>query len=81
MVAYENKISPSGVGFDIACIAGGSRVTTADGYTLPVEAVTAEADLVCWDGCGVRPVQEHTGCISRLGSSPCCAWNWRTDGV
>ena len=64
VVAYEDKISPSGVGFDIACIVGGSRVTTADGYTLPVEAVTGETELVCWDGGGVRPVQEHTGRIA-----------------
>ncbi len=64
VVAYEGHISPSGVGFDIACIAGGSRVTTMDGYTLPVEAVTREAGLACWDGNAVRSVEEHTGHIS-----------------
>jgi RNA-splicing ligase RtcB len=30
-------ISPSGVGYDIGCIAAGTRVTTEDGTTIPIE--------------------------------------------
>ena len=36
-VAYADYISPSGVGYDIACIAAGTPVTTADGYFKPIE--------------------------------------------
>ena len=64
VIAYEDKISPSGVGYDIACIAAGSRVTTSDGYTLPVEDVSAAAALTCWDGEQVRPVVGHEGRIA-----------------
>ena len=34
-IAYEGYISPSGVGYDIGCIAAGTRVTTEDGTTIP----------------------------------------------
>src|SRR3954454_12076486 len=40
-VAYPDHISPSGVGFDIACIAAGTPVTTADGYSKAIEAIAA----------------------------------------
>ena len=40
-VAYADHISPSGVGYDIACIAAGTPVTTADGYFKPIEHVVA----------------------------------------
>src|SRR5215210_2404427 len=36
-VAYPDHISPSGVGYDIACIAAGERVLTADGFHVAVE--------------------------------------------
>src|SRR5918997_1465336 len=42
-IAYEGYISPSGVGYDIACIATGSRVTTAGSPSVPIEQV-AETD-------------------------------------
>lgn len=61
VVAYENQISPSGVGFDIACLAEGSQVTTADGYTLPIEKVTDATRLGCFDGQQVRAVSAHDG--------------------
>src|SRR5205809_4210395 len=61
VVAYEDKISPSGVGFDIACLVGGTRVTTGDGYWLPIEEVGPDAVLPCWDGNHVRLVIQHTG--------------------
>jgi tRNA-splicing ligase RtcB len=34
VLAYPDHISPSGVGYDIACLAAGTPVTTRDGYTL-----------------------------------------------
>src|SRR3954453_2240084 len=38
-VAYADYISPSGVGYDIACLAAGTPVTTADGYFKAIEDV------------------------------------------
>jgi tRNA-splicing ligase RtcB (3'-phosphate/5'-hydroxy nucleic acid ligase) len=37
VVAYLDAISPSGVGFDIACIAEDSLVTLADGRRIPIQ--------------------------------------------
>lgn len=64
VVAYEDKVSPSGVGFDIACIGAGSRVLTADGYSLAVEGVLAQDELLCWDGERTRPIAAHSGHIA-----------------
>src|SRR5262249_44793179 len=36
-VAYAGYVSPSGVGYDIGCIASGSRVTSIEGFALPIE--------------------------------------------
>jgi tRNA-splicing ligase RtcB (3'-phosphate/5'-hydroxy nucleic acid ligase) len=66
-IAYEGYISPSGVGYDIACIAAGEQVQTADGYTLPVERAVAP---MCADAAGVlRPVMPFIGTVAR-GSRP-----------
>src|ERR671932_1785149 len=37
VVAYPNHISPSGVGYDIGCIAAGERVLTSDGCHVAIE--------------------------------------------
>ena len=65
VLAYPDHISPSGVGYDIACIAAGTPVTTQDGYTLPVEAVGAGAPVTCWDGRTVRAAQPVSGTVAR----------------
>ena len=45
VVAYRDSISPSGVGYDIACIAEGSPITLADGARVPIEC-TADRELI-----------------------------------
>lgn len=65
VVAYRDAISPSGVGYDISCLALGTRVTTEDGYYLPIEQVQETSPIVCWDGGRVRPVSPNLGAISR----------------
>jgi tRNA-splicing ligase RtcB len=64
-VAYPDHISPSGVGYDIACIAAGTPVTTQDGCSLPVEGVPAGAAATCWDGRDVRAATPVAGSIAR----------------
>jgi tRNA-splicing ligase RtcB len=46
VIGYGDKISPSGVGFDIACIAEGTPVTLADGRTAPIETVIGQGNLL-----------------------------------
>jgi tRNA-splicing ligase RtcB len=65
VIAYEDKISPSGVGYDIACLAAGTRVTTSHGYWLPIEEISADECLPCWDGSQVRLITEHVGHVPR----------------
>src|SRR5688500_1475759 len=65
VAAYRNKVSVVGVGFDIACIAAGTPVTTADGYSLPIEEVRDEHPVVCWDGVKTRRVAPHMGSVPR----------------
>src|ERR687887_813716 len=48
-IAYEGYVSPSGVGYDIGCIASGARVTTDDGYGVSVEDVVPETPIACVD--------------------------------
>src|SRR5918997_4652430 len=55
-VAYADHISPSGVGYDIACLAEGTPVTTADGYWRPIEAVRADDNVLGWDTARLRVV-------------------------
>jgi hypothetical protein len=40
-IAYEGYISPSGVGYDIGCLAEGALVSTTAGTSIPIERVTA----------------------------------------
>src|SRR3712207_204059 len=54
VVAYRDHISPSGVGFDIACLAAGTPVTTEHRFTLPIERVSVGEAISCWDGREVR---------------------------
>jgi tRNA-splicing ligase RtcB len=68
-VAYEGCISPSGVGYDIACIAAGSRVTTADTHSLSIEDVGESDRPLCWDTVSVRPASVSFGAIAR-GTAP-----------
>ena len=63
VLGYEGHISPSGVGYDIACLAAGSRVGTTHGYTLPIESLGRGTEISCWDGTTVRPVLSHGGCL------------------
>src|SRR3954470_2675951 len=64
-IAYEGYVSPSGVGYDVGCIASGARVTTADNYSLPVEKVRPETPATCLDGGASRRVIPHDGAIAR----------------
>ena len=62
-VAYEGYVSPSGVGYDIGCIAVGELVLSAEGYTCPIEEAV---DPVCADASGcVRRVDPFLGVIAR----------------
>src|SRR4051812_41967742 len=64
-VAYPDHISPSGVGFDIACIAAGTPVTTEDGWCAPIEDIRAGTRATCWDGERVRCADPVDGAIDR----------------
>ncbi len=64
-IAYEGFISPSGVGYDIGCIASGTSVATSDGYALPINAVLVSTPLECLDEGRSRSVSPHIGAISR----------------
>src|SRR5829696_6007980 len=59
VAAYDDEVSVVGVGFDIACLAADSRVTSADGYTRAIADVTAVDRVGCWDGERVRAVDPH----------------------
>ncbi len=52
MDAEEGVVSPGGVGFDINCLPEGTRVMTADGALLPIEALAEwrekEMPLFAW---------------------------------
>ena len=65
VVAYREAVSPSGVGYDISCLAAGTPVSTRDGYWLPIEHVTADSPITCWDCERVRSVVAHQGTIER----------------
>ena len=64
-IAYEGYVSPSGVGYDIGCIAAGSRVTTAAGYSLAIETVSRASPVACIDEGRFRQVDPHVGAIAR----------------
>lgn len=42
VVAYKDKISPSGVGFDIACLAHGTQISTAFTGIVPIQDIAQE---------------------------------------
>jgi tRNA-splicing ligase RtcB (3'-phosphate/5'-hydroxy nucleic acid ligase) len=65
VAAYRDEVSVVGVGFDIACLAVGSRVSTHDGYTVPIESVGAHVPIICWDDGRVRPVTQHIGAVAK----------------
>jgi tRNA-splicing ligase RtcB len=65
VAAYRDKVSVVGVGFDIACLAADSVVTTCDGYHLPIPQVSPAHPVLCWDGAEVRPVAPHFGAVAR----------------
>jgi tRNA-splicing ligase RtcB len=65
VAAYDNKVSVVGVGFDIACVAAGTPVTTADGYSVAIEHVRDSHPVVCWDGEKTRAVSPHMGAVPR----------------
>src|ERR687887_2750338 len=64
-IAYEGYVSPSGVGYDIGCVAAGACVTTADGYALRIEDVRARAPVACVDDGSARPVEPVLGAVPR----------------
>src|ERR1051326_1816930 len=71
-IAYEGYVSPSGVGYDIGCIAEGARVATLDGAAMPVEAVSDGDAIGCLDRGQLRAAEPHWGAIAR-GSKPVSA--------
>ena len=68
-VAYADHISPSGVGYDIACLAAGTPVTTADGYWRPIEAIASGEPVLGWDTARLRVVAPCVGALAR-GTRP-----------
>ena len=64
-VAYEGYVSPSGVGYDIGCVAAGTPVTTSDGYAVAIEDVRGGHRIACVDRGRTRPVSPHLGAIAR----------------
>jgi tRNA-splicing ligase RtcB len=62
-IAYEGYVSPSGVGYDIGCVAVSEPVLCADGASRPIERAQ---DPLCPDGDGaVRPVSPFLGVVAR----------------
>ena len=62
-IAYEGYVSPSGVGYDIGCVAVAEPVLCADGASRPIERAR---DPLCADGTGtVRPVAPFLGVVAR----------------
>src|SRR3954449_9512911 len=54
VVAYPEHISPSAVGYDIACIAEGARVTTVAGFFQPIETIAEGHSVACWNTARIR---------------------------
>ena len=62
-IAYEGYVSPSGVGYDIGCVAVAEPVLCSDGASRPIERAQ---DPLCADAVGaVRPVAPFLGVVAR----------------
>ena len=62
-IAYEGYVSPSGVGYDIGCVAVAEPVLCSDGASRPIERAQ---DPLCVDAVGaVRPVAPFLGVVAR----------------
>jgi RNA-splicing ligase RtcB len=59
-IAYEGHISPSGVGYDMGCIAAGARVTTSEGNAVPIEDSPATIRSRVWTVAGSGPSSRIT---------------------
>ena len=68
-IAYEGYVSPSGVGYDIGCIAEGARVTTMDGVAIPIENVTPYDMVQCFKNGTTRLAEPHAGALARGGKA------------
>src|SRR4051794_12954875 len=64
-LAYPDHISPSGVGYDIACLAAGTPVTSTDGWFKPIEAIVARDPVLGWDRSVLRVVDPCAGAFGR----------------
>jgi tRNA-splicing ligase RtcB len=64
-VAYEGYVSPSGVGYDIGCIASGARISAEDGYALPIQHVAVDHRITCLDDGRSRLIAPHKGAFAR----------------
>jgi len=69
VVAYPDHISPSGVGYDIACLAAGTPVTTDDGCRHAIERLPVGATATCWDGARTRRIDPLHGIVAK-GARP-----------
>ena len=65
VVAYPDHISPSGVGYDIACLVAGTPVTTVDGWHMPIEHIGAGAPIEGWDARRLRVIDPCEGTLAR----------------
>lgn len=68
-IAYEGYVSPSGVGYDIGCIATGTLVTSADGCSAPIESIVSGGSVACLDEGVFRAVQPQFGAVARGSKS------------
>src|SRR4051794_23855416 len=64
-VAYADHISPSGVGYDIACLAAGTPVTSGDGWWKPIESIAPRDHVLGWDTSHLRVVAPCDGALDR----------------
>src|SRR4051794_30569784 len=71
VVAYPDHISPSGVGYDIACLAAGERVLTADGCHVAIEDLAGTALRPVRPGAdgSLAPIAPYVGVVAR-GTRP-----------
>jgi tRNA-splicing ligase RtcB (3'-phosphate/5'-hydroxy nucleic acid ligase) len=63
-IAYEGYVSPSGVGYDIGCIAAGTQVL-AGAYSKPIDSVSTDDEVTCLDRGVARAVDPNLGGVPR----------------